>query len=391
MSESTPTGNMERLEWSGERYVPHVDGNIRLEHLHRYLLAREWCRGRRVLDIACGEGYGCDLLAPVALSVVGVDNAHMAVAHARRQYGRRGVAFAAGGCAAIPLRDRSVDLVVSFETIEHHDQHDEMMREFKRVLAPGGLLVISSPDRRQYSDIPGYTNPFHVKELYREEFEDLLRRHFTHVAMAGQRVKAGSLLWPLETGCLGPFDGYSHADDGRAVVPLDPPMYLVAAASDDPVPPMRAGLLDGGTFFWKAEVVETLDAEGRRYAEAMHLLEAQAGHANANLRRVEEENAALRQDLDSGRQVVQALEARVEELSRTLTGLQGQCETLTRSVEGLEVERRKSNERREAERRVMAQLDAERRALDKQIQTMERSHSWRLTAPLRALRRAFGM
>ena len=70
------------LEWTGERYVPQVPGNIRLEHLHRYLIAREFSHNRRVLDIACGEGYGSDLLATVASEVVGVDIAKDAIAHA---------------------------------------------------------------------------------------------------------------------------------------------------------------------------------------------------------------------------------------------------------------------------------------------------------------------
>ena len=73
------------LEWTGERYVPQVSGNIRLEHLHRYLLARELSKGQRVLDIASGEGYGSDLLAEVAEYVVGVDIAHEVVRHARIQ------------------------------------------------------------------------------------------------------------------------------------------------------------------------------------------------------------------------------------------------------------------------------------------------------------------
>src|SRR5262245_17487123 len=113
-----------RLEWTGERYLPEIGGNIQLEHMHRYLLARELALDRRVLDIACGEGFGSDLLASVAAQVVGVDISLEVIQHANRQYRRPNLEFSVGTCAAIPLTDHSVDLVVSFETIEHHDQHE---------------------------------------------------------------------------------------------------------------------------------------------------------------------------------------------------------------------------------------------------------------------------
>ena len=166
------------LEWTGERYLPEIPGNIRLEHVHRYLLAKELSGGRRVLDIACGEGYGSELLARTAAHVVGVDIVPAVVAHANRRYRRQNLVFVAGSAAAIPIADHSVDLVVSFETLEHLDQHEDMMRDLKRILRPGGLLVMSSPDRRQYSDLPDYHNPFHTRELYRAEFEQLLGSRF---------------------------------------------------------------------------------------------------------------------------------------------------------------------------------------------------------------------
>jgi SAM-dependent methyltransferase len=89
-------------------------------------------------------------------------------------------------------------VVTSFETIEHHDRHEEMIGEIKRVLRPGGLLILSSPNRAVYSDEPGYANPFHVKELYFDELEELLSRHFRHVRIYGQRVHVGSFVFGLD-------------------------------------------------------------------------------------------------------------------------------------------------------------------------------------------------
>ena len=161
--------------------MPQIGGEIELEHLHRYHWAAQFSRGKRVLDIACGEGYGSEILARSATHVIGVDLSEDAVVHASRKYRRNNLEFLVGSCDRIPVPDGRIDLVVSFETIEHHDRHQEMMREIKRVLYPEGILIISSPDKYVYSDIPGYKNEFHVKELYAREFEALLKEHFANV------------------------------------------------------------------------------------------------------------------------------------------------------------------------------------------------------------------
>jgi ubiquinone/menaquinone biosynthesis C-methylase UbiE len=162
------------MEFTGERYVPEVRGAIELEHVHRYLQAREIAAGKVVLDIACGEGYGTALLAGLAARAIGVDISREAVRHAKARYVAGNIEFLVGSCARIPLPDRSIDLVTSFETIEHHDQHEKMMQEIKRVLRPRGVLVISSPDKQHYSIDTGHRNEYHVKELYAHEFKALL-------------------------------------------------------------------------------------------------------------------------------------------------------------------------------------------------------------------------
>ena len=132
------------LEFTGERYVPDVTGEIRHEHLHRYGLALGLLAGKDVLDIACGEGYGSAMLAAEARSVIGIDNAAKVVAHARKTYKKStNLTFEVGDAKAIPLDDQSVDVVVSFETIEHLAEQDEMLAQIARVLRPGGLLIIS--------------------------------------------------------------------------------------------------------------------------------------------------------------------------------------------------------------------------------------------------------
>src|ERR1700736_1162114 len=169
------------MEFTGERHVPSITGEIYYEHVHRYAIAAPACAGKRVLDLASGEGWGAALLARHAQDVVGVDIDPATVEHARRTYYLANLRFLNGSATDVPLSDASVDVITSFETIEHLMDHDRMLDEFRRVLVPGGTLFISSPNKLVYSDLPNYSNPFHVRELYYQEFRDLLRRRFSNV------------------------------------------------------------------------------------------------------------------------------------------------------------------------------------------------------------------
>jgi ubiquinone/menaquinone biosynthesis C-methylase UbiE len=223
------------MEFTGERFVPQLDGNIKYEHLHRYALAVELAKGRSVLDIASGEGYGSALLAKYAASVMGVDIDVESVDHARLRYGHLpNLNFLVGSCDAIPLADTSVDVVTSFETIEHHDKHEEMMQEIKRVLSADGLLIISSPNRLVYSDEQNQVNPFHVKELYYQEFLDLLKRYFQHVNIYGQKLAISSCITPLQPSNKQEIKSFSGDINSLSNVAsyFSSPMYFVAVCSD---------------------------------------------------------------------------------------------------------------------------------------------------------------
>jgi SAM-dependent methyltransferase len=220
------------LEFTGERYVPGTAGEIAHEHWHRYAFARAFVAGRRVVDVACGEGYGSVVLADAASHVTGIDIDAATLAHARTAYANRGnVAFVEGSAASLPLPDDSVDVAVSFETIEHLDAADQprMLAEFARVLKGDGMLLLSSPNRPEYSDARGYANPFHRHELDRDELARLLGPHFPAQRWYRQRRYLGSALW-----CEEPSVSYeASVGDATMARPAEPPaaMYFVVMAA----------------------------------------------------------------------------------------------------------------------------------------------------------------
>ena len=174
------------MEYTGERMVPeHTDGLTFWEHVERYRFALQHVRGRRVLDIACGEGYGSAALAAAGAShVIGVDIAAEACAHARAKYG---IETRTGSAESMPIRDGEVDVVVSFETIEHLHDVKAFIRECHRVLSPGGTLIISTPNLPVYHE-RAPDNPFHHHEMALDEFQQLLGLGFTNVTLFGQHI-----------------------------------------------------------------------------------------------------------------------------------------------------------------------------------------------------------
>lgn len=258
------------MEFTGERYVPSVDGQIKYEHLHRYALSRALASGKNVLDIACGEGYGTAILAQVAKSAIGVDIDATTIKHARQNYYSRNLKFLVGSCESIPLPNKSVDVVTSFETIEHHDKHEEMMLEIKRVLKPRGLLVISSPNRFIYSDETNFVNEYHVKELYYDELMELLGRHFKHVDCRGQRLATGSFVFPLNSSSRDNYRAYT-GDPGQVsetVCPLPAAVYFLAVCSDAPLTEMQ---LDSVYLDGKDDLLRNLEAERLNHIHQLQL------------------------------------------------------------------------------------------------------------------------
>lgn len=217
-------------EWTGERLESFVLTDTTIEHLHRYALAKEFVEGKKVLDIACGEGYGSHLMAETARDVQGVDINQDVILKAIARYKKENLGFTEGSVEKIPFDPASFDMVVSFETLEHIIAHDTMLKEIKRVLKPGGILVISTPDKKNYSDKPGYSNPFHKKELYEDEFRELLKKYFRYQEYYSQNLYTASVLINNGPGPLTIYDGDYNS---TKKINQPAPLYVVAVCSDE--------------------------------------------------------------------------------------------------------------------------------------------------------------
>ena len=168
-----------------ERIVPdETPPGIIALHLARYVFAEQWCRDRDVLDAGCGAGYGSFHLSLVARSVVGGDVSGDAIEYARLHYGAPNLEFRVFDATSLPFDDAAFDVVCSFETIEHVDDVDALLRESARVLRPGGTFVVSTPRAKQTTHSPD--NPFHRVEFSRADFERILRTAFASVEMYGE-------------------------------------------------------------------------------------------------------------------------------------------------------------------------------------------------------------
>jgi len=167
---------------ANERMIPgHGDWQpYGLQHLQRYQFALERVRDRRVLDLACGVGYGSFVLSQTATSCLGIDLSPAAISYAEARYRRANLTYRIGDAAAPVAAAGSIDAVVSFETIEHLADPRALVAHAHRVLSPRGLLIVSAPNALQFSRAAEpRPNEFHLSEPSYEEIVDWLSPWFS--------------------------------------------------------------------------------------------------------------------------------------------------------------------------------------------------------------------
>ena len=324
------------LEWTGERFLPWIkESTIAYEHLHRYAYASTLVRDKRALDLASGEGYGSNMLAAAAASVVGIDIDESVVRHAKEKYGRKNLQFISGSITAVPIPDdHSFDVIVCFEAIEHIEDQEKLLEEVKRLLKPGGLFIVSTPNKAVYHDESAEENPFHVKELYFEEFQQLLAHHFRNIQFLGQRIHPSSIIWPVKEGGSNTFEQsvLDRGDGGFELVDSDmrvPPMYFIAIASESVAAiPLTGNILvdqSDGLIKEKNELSQLIQKMERELLETKASAAKAIGWLDQQLRE--------REDTITGLEgAVKWQEGRIEDLTGAMKWQEGRIEDLTGAI-----------------------------------------------------------
>ncbi len=189
------------MKFTGERLVPDFEGYdaLFLEHMTRYRFAAELVRGKRVLDVGCGCGYGTYHLSRAgAPAVLGIDVAEDAIAYCEKNYRNDGLAYEIRDAMATQLEAGAYDVIVAFEMFEHVDDPERLLREIRRLLADDGVLVISTPNAHTYATARiGERNEFHHKEYTPEEFGSMLEHVFPAVRFYTQGPAFGVNVLPV--------------------------------------------------------------------------------------------------------------------------------------------------------------------------------------------------
>jgi SAM-dependent methyltransferase len=218
-------------EFTGERVIPgQVNDDLWAEHFARYAFAARCAMGKRVLDAGCGTGYGAAELSRTAIAVTGIDVAAEAIQYARTTFTK--VQFVQASVTAMPFAAGSFGLITAFEVIEHLKDWPALLKETRRVLCPGGMFLVSTPNRLYYAETRAREgpNPFHVREFAFDEFGAALGDVFSHVRVLLQN-RAESLVFHEPNAA----PGFDARVDSSESLPEDAHFFL-AVCSDQALP-----------------------------------------------------------------------------------------------------------------------------------------------------------
>lgn len=227
------------MEYTGEMMIPQKNFGwlIYGEHYARYMFSSQFVKDKVVLDVASGSGYGTKYLADAGAKLVyGVDISKEVIEYAKKNFGGGGVKFLVGDARELPFKDNFFDVVVSFETIEHLPDYLRFLNEVKRVIKPSGLLIVSTPNKREFRKTS--RSRFHLKEFEIEEFRETLRKFFKNIEFLYQNDWVASIV--LDKSSQSKYDLYKPFQKTGLykVVGREPDnsKFIVALCSDGRLP-----------------------------------------------------------------------------------------------------------------------------------------------------------
>jgi SAM-dependent methyltransferase len=369
-----------------ERIIPgKVDSDLYNEHISRYLFAKQFIKEKKVLDLGCGTGYGSNVMAKVARKVVGVDISKEAIIYANEHFNTRKVSFHSEDCARLGLADKSFDVVVSFEVIEHIKDYTALIKEAKRVLTNNGIFILSTPNKKMTEE-HGETNPYHIHEFYYDELEHLLKgffgqvqilaeNHCPGISISSPQCKKGDTHFPLDV-------NDSATDDF-----LKTPSYFIAVCYQHTksVPtinrlfyiPSEANVLREKDSHIKA-LQEQLK-EFNKHTEWATKLDAELQEKNKYL-------TQLKREFDERTNYVRKLTKDLEEKNRYIGKLQQEFDEKVKWVSQLDSELKKTNRvlsnlRQELDERTKwaRKLDVEVKEKDRHIDKLQQEFDEKVT------------
>ena len=343
------------VEFTGERLIPdQVNVDLLNEHMARYAFAVRLARGKRVLDAGCGAGYGSAELAHTALTVLGADISAEAIDFARAHYRLPNLHFEQASCTGFPHADGCFDLVVAFEVIEHLENWREFLLEVRRVLAPSGQFIVSTPNKRYYTESRGTegVNPFHVHEFEFEEFHEELASIFPNVSLFLENHVEGVTFQPYE-----PENAVEVRVDAVEPAPNDSHFFVAVCA--------HRPQLGNPTFVYVPRVGNLLRERGRHIA----LLEQELATKNSWLEKAAHEHQellgehrTLQEELERGNRWAQSLNQELDERRARVVQLQEelwrQQETARTMAEGYAAKVKELEQELEANAKWVAETEA---------------------------------
>ncbi|CAN7468560.1 methyltransferase domain-containing protein [Phyllobacterium sp. LjRoot231] len=332
--------SIKELPTDGERYLPNrMNGRIAAEHLARYSFAEQFIAGKKVLDVASGEGYGTAVMASRSRSIVGVDIAEDAIQYAQEKYASvKKATFQVGDVTSLEFPANAFDVIVCYETVEHVDAPSEAIDELRRVLRKDGKLIVSTPNKENYSNRFEYDNPFHKKELDFIEFKAALESKFTHVRYFGQFSGTASSIVNVESSGKWPIP---DADRGvtQANVPKwtnngskgeADPLYYIAVCSNAPIEnqiqPME---------FFDASDWSSIEDEFRlrRTGEQLQAQIDSVETTHKDLQVKQSELLAAQKELTASLETLRQRDAEIQTLRLAFNSLRGQHTRLNKEIE----------------------------------------------------------